>query len=85
MTKEQWIRHAEEKTGLLRPSHENGAMAEDWKREVRIHQSINPKFPECAARRKTQRGNKQSRELRATYRDLGLRRVTGNLGGIYYE
>jgi len=85
MTKEQWIRHLESVSGLLRPSDENGAMSDDWKRAYAIHKANDPKCTECAARRRTKRAAANAKAIRQTYADCGMRRVRGALGGVYYE
>jgi uncharacterized protein with PIN domain len=41
--------------------------------------------PECQARLRTKRANERARAIRAAYSDLGMVRVKGNLGGVYYE
>jgi len=41
--------------------------------------------PLCLARLKTKRANERAKAIRAAYSDLGMVRVKGNLGGIYYE
>ena len=41
--------------------------------------------PDCQARLKTMRANERARAIRSVYSDLGMVRVKGNLGGIYYE
>jgi uncharacterized protein with PIN domain len=41
--------------------------------------------PECQARLRTKRANERAKAIRAAYADLGMVRVKGNLGGIYYE
>jgi len=41
--------------------------------------------PQCQARLKTKRANERAGAIRAAYSDLGMIRVKGNLGGIYYE
>jgi len=41
--------------------------------------------PECKARMRTKRANLRAKTIRAVYADLGMIRVKGNLGGIYYE
>ena len=41
--------------------------------------------PQCAARRKTKEHNRSARVRRSVYADLGMVRVRGNLGGVYYE
>ena len=61
MTKEQYIRHIEDVSGLLRPSDENGCMADVWKAVQKIHMLESPKCLLCAERRKTQRHNRNQR------------------------
>lgn len=85
MTKEQWIRHMESVSGLKRPSAEDGAMYQDWKSAYNRHKEECPKCPECKARKTTRRRNTLARERHQIMVDCGLKRVTGMLGGIYYE
>jgi len=40
---------------------------------------------DCQARLRTKKANERARAIRAVYRDLGMKRVKGSLGGIYYE
>jgi len=81
MTKEKWLEHAEMVTGLTSPSH--GGNREAWRTALAEHLK-NP-CTECKARQRTRKANKNSRIARAVYRDLGMVRVKGNLGGIYHE
>ena len=39
----------------------------------------------CKVRMRTIKANNRAREIRQVYSDLGLKRVRGALGGIYYE
>ena len=41
--------------------------------------------PDCQARLRTKRANERARAIRSTYSDLGMVRVKGSLGGVYYE
>ena len=41
--------------------------------------------PQCQARLKTKRANRAARERHQAYLDVGLVRVRGALGGVYYE
>jgi len=41
--------------------------------------------PDCKARRRTYRANLQAKAIRSVYDSLGMKRVRGALGGIYYE
>ena len=50
--------------------------------EVRIPESTN--HPEMMACPKCKK-NAAARARRAAYADLGMKRVRGNLGGVYYE
>ena len=85
MTKESWMRHIEEASGLLRPSNENGTMADIWKEAIRYHQAMRPDCPECKDRRNTRRRNQAARAKHEAYLAVGMVRVRGALGGIYYE
>lgn len=41
--------------------------------------------PECQSRLKTKRHNASAKARRDIYNSLGMKRVRGLLGGIYYE
>lgn len=41
--------------------------------------------PVCLRRVKTIKANAKARAIRLAYRDLGMVRVKGSLGGVYYE
>lgn len=82
MTKESWIEHMEDATGLTRPSKAPWNK-EDWESTARFHRW---NFcPECEARRKTSKANSNRQARHQVQLDCGLVRVKGNLGGIYYE
>ena len=85
MTKESYVRHIEEKTGLLRPSNENGSMADVWKEAIRHHQVMVPDCPECKDRRTTRRRNFAARAKHEAYLSAGMVRVKSDSGRIYYE
>jgi hypothetical protein len=85
MTKETWIRHMEQITGFKRPSDEHGCMADTWKEAQQCHFRIDPDCQVCKERRKTQRAVRAEKNKRMLYGDLGLIRVKGALGGVYYE
>lgn len=86
MTKEQWVRHMEDVSGLLRPSHENGCMAQEWKRAYEIHKFNNPDCPDCKARRKTNRARNNRKAHEEAYESAGLVKVYGAVSGrVYWE
>lgn len=85
MTKEQWVRHAEEVTGLKRPSAYDGAMYPDWKSALKDHTIKCPHCPECKDRKKTRKATMNAQIRHELYSSLGLVRVKGALGGTYYE
>lgn len=65
---------------------------QQWKTHIietgmtaRQHVAAHPDCPLCAARRKTRARNEAARERAGAMRDLGLVRVRGNLGGVYWE
>jgi hypothetical protein len=81
MKKETWIKHIEDTEGLIRPT--NGGSKELWHSATARHLADN--CPICNARRKQRKRNMDARLRHAAMTDLGLKRVRGNLGGIYYE
>lgn len=60
-----------------------------WKRhweQVKLDSGHDFKVcPDCQARLKTRRANERARAIRQAYSDLGMVRVRGALGGVYYE
>lgn len=82
MSKEAWIQHMEASHGgTVRPSR--GGSVEGWKQLRDLHLATG--CPDCAARIKTLRANRHSRERHEALTSIGLKRVKGNLGGTYYE
>ena len=81
MNKETWIKHLEETESLIRPSISSDKLS--WHNAQKRH--LENKCPECLSRLATFRANKQAKEKREVMSSLGLVRVKGNLGGIYYE
>jgi hypothetical protein len=72
--------------------HERGERnmtKQEWKRhwaEVKLEPGHDFKVcRECQSRLKTKRANDRAKAIRHAYSDLGMVRVKGNLGGIYYE
>jgi tRNA(Ile2) C34 agmatinyltransferase TiaS len=43
------------------------------------------KCPECNKRSATRKACARQKAIRQVYSDLGMIRVRGNLGGVYYE
>jgi hypothetical protein len=80
MQKEIWKRHIEETSGLIRPSL--SGEIDNWKAFLKSHCDT---CQLCKARLKTRRANRNAREHRQVYADLGMTRVVGALGGVYYE
>jgi hypothetical protein len=76
MTKEKWIEHIKESFGTE---------VEDIKGAAKRHLELYPDCPECKARLKTMNHNRAARVRHAIMTDMGLKRVRGSLGGIYYE
>jgi len=85
MTQEQWIEHIETVSGLTRPEGENGCQPADWHSAYDLHKYTDPGCTICKERRATKRAVKAAKNKRMMYSDLGLIRVKGALGGIYYE
>ena len=84
MTKEKWIAHIEETTGLSRPS-QGLTSREEWDRACKQHLADYPKCPVCQARRKTARAQNQRRAREEVYRNLGLEKVRSISGKTYWE
>ena len=86
MTKESWLRHMEMITGFLRPSHENGCMASQWKEALSCHARIDPNCPVCKERKKTRRATMNRKVREDVYRSCGLTKVYGAVSGrVYWE
>jgi hypothetical protein len=39
----------------------------------------------CKERKRTFKANQRAKEIRQVYADMGMKRVRGALGGVYYE
>ncbi len=85
MKKENWIRHIEETCNIERPRVALNCMGDAWKDTVRKHLAEIPNCRECNERRKTRKAARNTRNMRHLMADMGMTRVRGNLGGIYYE
>jgi hypothetical protein len=83
MTKKQWQEHIDGilPAGIIRPSL--GGDKEQYRAWYNEH--LKTECPECNARRKTRRANENARMKRNVYALLGMKRVVGMLGGVYYE
>ena len=79
MTRQAWQKHIDG-LGVVRPSM--GGDREAFRAFLRVHRIG---CPECRARVKTRRANAGARMRREVYADLGMNRVVGALGGVYYE
>jgi len=81
MTKENWIKHIEESEHCnIKEITKN-----EWLGYLLVHREERPECPECKARKKSREANLRAKNHRAAYRDLGMKRVRGSLGGVYYE
>ena len=78
MTKLAWQNHID--ALVVRPS--KGGDREAYRAFMRMHV---PGCAECRARAKTRKANAGARIRREVYADLGMHRVVGALGGVYYE
>jgi hypothetical protein len=87
MTKEQWIKHMQGATGLAHPDKIGSMRSEriEWHEAMHKHATDCPNCFECAARLRTIKANLAAKTTRHIYADLGMKRVRGALGGIYYE
>jgi hypothetical protein len=81
MTKEAWIKHMEETTGLIRPSLGGYRMA--WVEATTNH--INNGCEACKERSKTKNKASRRKERDQMMKDCGLVKVRGALGGVYWE
>ena len=83
MTKEAWITHMEEASGLTRPSKAPWNK-EDWQSTIKLHHAQG--CPECAARMKTKKRSASARAKEDAYRSAGLTKVIGSVSGsVYWE
>jgi len=81
MSKNDWLKHMEETTGILRPSFGGDWIA--WRQAVAKH--IADGCPVCKARAKTNAKSARRREWDQAMRDCGLVKVRGACGGVYWE
>jgi len=80
MEKETWVLHIEG-SGLVRPSL--GGDKKAWKDRVVEH--LESLCKDCLERRKTRAKNVYARARHEALTSVGLQRVRGSLGGVYYE
>ena len=83
MTHEKWIEHIDgllASTGIKRPSQ--GGVRDMWNGWITAHK---PGCKICAERNRTRKASEYAKFKRQIYADLGMKRVTGALGGVYYE
>ncbi|MCR4330482.1 MAG: hypothetical protein NUV49_01215 [Patescibacteria group bacterium] len=85
MTKENYIRHMEELTGLIRPSSPDGCSPEAWKQAQRQHKRDTPNCPICKARVKSVRANNAKKAHDELMKDCGLVKGKTALGRIIWE
>lgn len=83
MTKKKWINHMEEVTKSIHPSR--GGNRVEWAKVGHEHLKNTPDCPECQARRKSRAKNREARIMSGVYKDLGMKKVKGSLGGTYWE
>ena len=81
MTKENWVRHIEETSGVVRPSISQAP--EVWRAAVRLHREQGCKI--CRERAVTRNRQLRQRERDDALRSLGLVKVRGAQGGVYWE
>jgi hypothetical protein len=86
MTKQEWQEHIDGclPANIKRPStlKDDKDNLERYRAWMKIHQ---PTCSQCAARKRTYNQVKNARMKRDVYKTLGLKRVVGALGGVYYE
>jgi hypothetical protein len=82
MKKQDWLDHIDRllPDGLKRPSQ--GGDKKTYHKWLSKHK---PTCNVCAARMITFRANDRAKAIRNVYASLGLKRVVGALGGVYYE
>lgn len=83
MKKQEWLDHIDSclPPDISRPSVNKGDL-EQYRTWMKAHA---PTCPQCAARRRTVDHVENARMKRDVYASLGLKRVVGALGGVYYE
>ena len=81
MSKESYVRHVSEVSGLLPPSA--GGSRDDWRAFQRSH---GPTCSQCRARQRTVKANRYRAERDACMRDIGMVKVRGSVSGsVYWE
>lgn len=81
MSKKDWVQHMKETTGLIPPSE--GGDYGAWHNAVSTHAVLGCKA--CIARAKTKAKANRRAEREGVMRDIGLTKVRGAAGGIYWE
>lgn len=81
MRKNDWVKHMKETTGLVPPS-EGGDRA-SWQNAVATHAVLG--CAACTARAKTKAKSARRSEREQVMKDLGLVKVRGACGGVYWE
>ena len=82
MTKQAWRQHMKDETGI---EWERATNEERHIFRAVHHDHLETGCPECASRERTRRATANRRARSQAMRDLGLVRVHGALGGIYWE
>jgi len=83
MTKEKWIQHMEEISGLTRPS--KGGNVEEWLAAKASHKNQTPDCRECNDRRKTRRATASRKAREQLMIDCGLVKGKTALGRTIWE
>ncbi len=86
MKKQEWLDHIDSclPPDISRPStlKEDKDNLERYQTWIKIHRQT---CSQCAVRRRTYNQVENARMKRDVYASLGLKRVVGALGGVYYE
>ena len=86
MTKEKWIQHIEEVSGIKRPGAENQVSVVRFNIEIADHKGRFPDCPICKERRRTRLATYRRKLKDQVMKDLGMVKVKGCVSGkVYWE
>jgi hypothetical protein len=83
MTREKWLEHIEQVSGL-KPLEQGGDYAA-WQEAVQYHTICRPDCPECKARKKTRMATANRKAHEQVLRDAGLVKGRTGLGRVIWE
>jgi hypothetical protein len=83
MKLENWQKHIDsiKPADIRRPSQ--GGNKETWKQWYNDHLATG--CQDCRDRARTRKANQAAKAMRDAVASVGMKRVVGNLGGVYYE